>query len=124
MDFGRFLDILRAFEQAQVEYVLVGGVAVNLHGIVRATEVIDFVVRAGPANIERLKAALRSLWSDPEIDQIRAEDFETYPTLRYGPSPRGCRRFRTLEEANRHREEWIERRVRALSEARRPSRSE
>lgn len=44
MDFGRFLDILRAFERAHVEY-----------------------------------------WNDPEIDQIRAADFETYPTLRYGP---------------------------------------
>jgi hypothetical protein len=85
MDFGRFLDVLRAFQQAQVEYVLVGGVAVNLHGIVRATEDIDFFVRLEPQNIERLKTALRSLWSDPEIDQIRAEDFETYPTLRYGP---------------------------------------
>jgi hypothetical protein len=85
MDFGRFLDILRAFERARVEYVLVGSVAVNLHGIVRATEGIDFFVRPEPANIERLKSALRSLWADPEIDQIRAEDFESYPTLRYGP---------------------------------------
>ena len=85
MDFGRFLDILRAFEGAGVEYILVGGVAVNLHGIVRATEDIDFFVRPEQANVERLKTALRSLWSDPEIDQIRAEDFETYPTLRYGP---------------------------------------
>lgn len=81
----RFLDILRAFEGAGVEYILVGGVAVNLHGIVRATEGIDFFVRPEPANVERLKIALRSLWDDPEIDQIRAEDFETYPTLRYGP---------------------------------------
>lgn len=85
MDFGRFLDILRAFERAQVEYVLVGGVAVNLHGIIRATEDIDFFVRAEPQNVERLKTALRSLWDDPEIEQIRAEDFALYPTLRYGP---------------------------------------
>ncbi len=85
MDFGRFLDVLRAFERAQVDYILVGGVAVNLHGIVRATEDIDFFVRPEPVNIERLKTALRSVWNDPEIDGIRAEDFETFPTLRYGP---------------------------------------
>jgi len=42
-------------------------------------------VRPEAANIERLKQALRSLWNDTEIDEIRLEDFETYPTLRYGP---------------------------------------
>lgn len=85
MEFGRFLDVVRAFERSRVEYVLVGGVAVNLHGIVRATEDIDFFVRPEANNIERLKSALRSLWDDPEIDEIRPQDFETYPTLRYGP---------------------------------------
>jgi len=85
MEFSRFLDVIRAFERAKVDYVLVGGVAVNLHGIVRATEDIDFFLRPEPGNIERLKTALRFLWADPEIDEIRAEDFEAYPTLRYGP---------------------------------------
>ena len=85
MEFGRFLDVIRAFDRARVEYILVGGVAVNLHGIVRATEDIDFFVRPGAENIERLKNALRSVWDDPEIDGIRAEDFADYPTLRYGP---------------------------------------
>lgn len=82
MEFSRFLDVVRAFEHAKVEYVLVGGVAVNLHGILRATEAIDFFVRPEPANVERLKSALRSLWDDPEIDEISAG---AYPTLRYGP---------------------------------------
>ena len=85
MEFSRFLDVVRAFEAAQVDYVLVGGVAVNLHGIVRATEDIDFFVRPDPENIERLKRALRSLWDDPEIEDIGPGDFKTYPTLRYGP---------------------------------------
>ncbi len=85
MEFERFLDVVRAFERARVEYILVGGVAVNLHGIVRATEDIDFFVRPGAENVERLKQAFRSLWKDPEIEGISAEDFETYPTLRYGP---------------------------------------
>ena len=85
MDFGKFLDVVRAMERAKVDYVLVGGVAVNLHGIVRATEYIDFFVRPDPDNVERLKSALRSLYDDSEIEDIRAEDFGVYPTLRYGP---------------------------------------
>lgn len=83
---SRFLDVARAFEHAKVDYVLVGVVAVNLHGILRATEDIDFFVRPEPDNVERLKKALKSLWDDPEIDEISAEDFAgPYPTLRYGP---------------------------------------
>jgi Nucleotidyl transferase AbiEii toxin, Type IV TA system len=85
MEFDRFLDVIRAFQRAGVDYVLVGGVAVNLHGIVRATEDIDFFIRPDDENVERLKSALRSLWDDPEIDEIRAGDFDAYPTLRYGP---------------------------------------
>lgn len=86
MEFDRFLDIARAFERAKVTYVLVGGVAVNLHGILRATEDVDFFVRPDADNIERLKKALKSLWDDPEIDEISIEDFAgAYPTLRYGP---------------------------------------
>ena len=85
MEFDRFLDVIRAFERAGLDYVLVGGVAVNLHGIARATEDIDFFVRPDAANVERLKRALHSLWNDPEIDDIRVEDFEEYPNVRYGP---------------------------------------
>lgn len=80
---------MRALERARVEYVLVGGAAVNLHGVVRATEDVDFFVRPERANLDRLKIALRSIWDDPEIDEIRAEDFELYPTLRYGPPSSG-----------------------------------
>jgi hypothetical protein len=85
VEFARFLDVVRAFERAKVDYVLVGGVAVNLHGILRATEDVDFFVRPERENVERLKTALRSLWDDPEIDEISFEDFGAFPTLRYGP---------------------------------------
>jgi hypothetical protein len=85
VDFARFLDVVRAFEREGVEYVLVGGVAVNLHGLARMTEDIDFFVQPVAENIERLKRALRSLWNDAEIDAIQLGDFESYPTLRYGP---------------------------------------
>jgi len=84
MRFERFLDLIRAFRAEGVEYVLVGGVAVNLHGIVRATEDVDFFIEGSSENIERTKAALRSLWDDEEIETIQPSDFVNYPTLRYG----------------------------------------
>lgn len=68
-----------------MEYVVVGGVAVAAHGLVRATEVIDLFVRPTEANIERMKAAFRRPWNDPELDELSLGELERHPTVRYGP---------------------------------------
>ncbi len=68
-----------------VEYVLFGGQAVNLHGILRFTDDIDLFVLPTPENVERLRRALRRLWADPSIDEIRSEDLSgDYAVVRYG----------------------------------------
>lgn len=86
MSFDQFLAVLRAFEREQVDYILVGGVAVNIHGIVRTTEDIDFFIDPTEQNVERIRQALRSLWDDPAIEDITAADLAgAYPTVRYGP---------------------------------------
>ena len=86
MDFDRFLQVLRALDEFGVEYILVDGVALGVHGLIRATEDIDVFVRPTAENITRLKAALRAVWDDPDIDQISADDLSgEYPTVRYGP---------------------------------------
>lgn len=86
MDFEKFLLLLRELERNRVDYVLIGGVALNLHGIVRATEDIDLFVQPEEGNVARLKRALRAIWDDPDIDQITADDLAgDYPTVRYGP---------------------------------------
>ncbi|HEY3494315.1 MAG TPA: nucleotidyl transferase AbiEii/AbiGii toxin family protein [Polyangiaceae bacterium] len=71
---------------AGVDYVVVGGVAMNLHGLVRATEDLDVFIRPDAANIDRLRRALRNVWNDPSIDELTAEDLcGDYPAVRYGP---------------------------------------
>ncbi len=86
MNYDDLLELLGAFHRVRVEYVLVGGVALNLHGIVRATEDVDFFVDPTDANIALLRKALRSIWADDEIDGITAEDLRgPYPNIRYGP---------------------------------------
>ena len=80
------LRVIASLNEAGVDYVVVGGVALNLHGLVRATEDLDVFVRPDPENIERLRRALKAVWADPEIDQITAEDLcGDYPAVRYGP---------------------------------------
>ena len=83
------LRVIASLNHAGVDYVVVGGTALNLHGLVRATEDLDVFVRPDPDNIARLRAALKAVWDDPEIDQITAEDLcGEYPAVRYGP-PQG-----------------------------------
>lgn len=53
--------ILRALAEHEVEYVLIGGLAVQTHGHVRTTNDADLIPAPEPANLRRLAAALRSL---------------------------------------------------------------
>jgi len=90
MDFDKFLEVLRALAREGVDYVLVGAVALGIHGLVRATEDVDLFIRPDGENVERLKRALRSVWDDPEIAGITAQDLAgEYPTVRYGPPGEG-----------------------------------
>ncbi len=86
MDFGKVFDFIRAMNREGVDYITFGAVALNLHGVIRATTDADFFIKPERENIERLKRALRSIWSDPHIDEITADDLlGDYPSVMYGP---------------------------------------
>lgn len=86
MDFERVVAVLHALDRRGVDYVLVGGVAVNLHGLGRTTQDIDLFLDIDPANVERLRQALNDVFDDPCIAEITAEDLAgEYPTVRYVP---------------------------------------
>jgi predicted nucleotidyltransferase len=83
--------LFRALGREGVEYVLVGAVALDVLGIGRLTQDIDLFVRPTEANVERLRRALRSVWDDASIDEIRAADLAgDYPVVQYG-APDGSR---------------------------------
>ena len=87
VDRDEIMRVLRAFESAGLEYVLIGAAAMAFHGLVRATADLDFFIRATPENIERLRTALREAFQgDPEINTISSEDLlGEYPAVRYAP---------------------------------------
>ena len=86
IDFDRLLVLLRALNREGVEYVVVGAVALGLHGLARATEDMDLFVRPTLDNVAGLKRALSVVWSDPEIETIDASQLAgEYPVVRYGP---------------------------------------
>lgn len=76
--------LFAALRDENVEYVLVGGLAMDVLGIGRFTEDIDLFVRPTPANVDRLRRALRRVWQDPSIDDITAADLAgDYPAVQY-----------------------------------------
>ena len=87
MERDEVLRVLRVFEQEGLEYILIGAAAMGFHGIVRATEDLDFFIRATVENVERLKGSFRRVYSDdPNIDEITADDLlGEYPAVRYYP---------------------------------------
>lgn len=86
MTFEESKEILRAFDREGVRYALVGSMAMAAQGIVRATRDMDVFVSPEPENVDRLKRALRSVFDDPNIDQISAEDLTgEYPAIEYVP---------------------------------------
>lgn len=86
MDFDKLVELAAALNREEAEYIVFGGAAVNLHGIIRATEDYDIFVRPEPENVARIKRALRAVWNDPAIDDILDDDMiGGYPSIRYGP---------------------------------------
>ena len=53
--------IVIALNSARVEYLIVGGLAVNAHGFVRLTRDVDIVLRLDPANAARGLQALLAI---------------------------------------------------------------
>ena len=87
MDRDEIMRVLRAFESAGLEYVLIGAAAMGFHGLIRATPACDLIIRATPDNIEKLRAALRAAYEgDPSIDEISTTNLlGEYPLVRYVP---------------------------------------
>ncbi len=86
--FESFLRAAKALEANDVDYVLIGGFAVILHGLPRLTEDMDIFVNPESKNIEKLKKALNEAFQDPSIGEISTGDLDQYPVVRYG-TPKG-----------------------------------
>ena len=70
-----FADMLTAFNEAGVEYLVVGAYAMAAHGCPRATGDIDFWVRASEANAKRVWAALEKFGAP--LSKVSVSDFFT-----------------------------------------------
>jgi hypothetical protein len=63
------VQIVRCFNQAEIEYGLCGGLAVAVHGYVRATKDIDVLIR--PESLENARNALTGIGYDLEAGLMK-----------------------------------------------------
>ena len=68
-----FLDLLRAFIEGNVRFLIVGAYALGVHGRPRATGDLDVWVDATPSNAVNIIQALEQFGAP--MGQVRADDF-------------------------------------------------
>ncbi len=82
--FDKFIRVLEAFDEENVDYILIGGFAVVLHGLPRLTQDVDVFIRPNSENIDKLRKALLKVFKDPSIREITLDELHRYPVIRYG----------------------------------------
>jgi len=85
-----FENLVRAFEQAGVRYLVAGGLAVNAHGYLRFTHDVDLVIRLLPDNIIPAFGALASLGYKPRVP-VTAQQFADRAQRQQWISAKGMR---------------------------------
>ena len=70
LDYQRFF---RELNQKGIDYLIVGGLAVNFHGVPRMTYDIDLMIHLAPGNINRLIVKLKS-WGYVPRSPVQPEE--------------------------------------------------
>ncbi len=79
------ISLLAAFAAANVDYAIVGGVAVNAHGYARATNDLDIFIRPTEENARAAYGALMSLGIP--LEGVEPNDLlDEEENLRFGPA--------------------------------------
>jgi len=82
--FKRFLDVIDALEKEKVDYILIGGFAMVLYGMPKATQDLDIFIKIRDENIERLQKALFNVFNDKNVFEITHSELNNYNVIRYG----------------------------------------
>ena len=68
--------VITAFQKFQVKYAVVGGYAVALHGAIRGTVDIDFVIQLDRSQFEASEKALLSIGLQPRLPVTATDVFD------------------------------------------------
>lgn len=82
--FNKFIELIALLNKNNVDYIIIGGMAINLHGFARNTEDIDIFINPTEKNVESFRKSLLDVFNDNDINEITIEELEKYPVIRYG----------------------------------------
>jgi hypothetical protein len=85
-------DIFRALEKKKVDYLVVGGVALVLHGVVRLTGDLDLFVKLEKPNVLKFIEAMKEMGYKPKVP-VKAEDLADADRRRQWRTDKGMRVF-------------------------------
>ena len=71
-----YADMLKCLNKAGVDYMLVGGWAVNMYGYIRATVDLDIWILADADNAKKVYAAVAEFGAP--VSQMKSEEFAEY----------------------------------------------
>ncbi|MBQ8126511.1 MAG: nucleotidyltransferase [Kiritimatiellae bacterium] len=71
-----YIDMLKCLNKAGVDYILVGGWAVNMYGYIRATVDLDIWILADAANAKKVYAAVAEFGAP--VSEMKPEEFAEY----------------------------------------------
>lgn len=95
----RFQKLFSALNRKKVRYLVVGGIAVNLYGIERATADIDLVVDLEEDNLNRFVRAMKEIGFKPKIP-VMLEDFIKKENRERWISEKGLKVFSLFDPKN------------------------
>ena len=67
-------DIFRRLNEEKVYYIVVGGIALVLHGVLRLTADLDLIVKLQSDNLAKFISVMKKLKFKPKVP-VKAEDF-------------------------------------------------
>ena len=69
-----YLEIFSQLNANKIKYIIVGGLAINIHGIPRATYDIDLLLDMNKENLEKFIFLMKKLGYKPKVP-VKIEDF-------------------------------------------------
>ncbi|HEX2251636.1 MAG TPA: hypothetical protein VHQ65_00040 [Thermoanaerobaculia bacterium] len=95
---GDIEQVLKALGRAEVRYLVVGGVAVVLHGYLRATADLDLLLALDEVNVRRAVSALEALGYRPRAGGVAGGPDRSQTGRR---SSAGRSRYRAPDDSSR-----------------------
>lgn len=81
--FEKFWEVIDALEKEEVDYILIGGFALVLYGMPRATQDLDIFIKNREENVEKLRTVLIQLFGDKSAFEITQLELNEYSVVRY-----------------------------------------